>query len=93
MKLGIAMLFLMPGFAFAHGSKIQMVSDSTKAGLDKFEAEEPGPASSFAGVKTWINGADAKVRVYYNNNADSIYYTCAMHHGGNGEEHLICTKD
>ncbi|MBX3022754.1 MAG: hypothetical protein KF799_13860 [Bdellovibrionales bacterium] len=92
-KAAMIMFLFMPALAFAHGSTIQMASDSTKAALTKFETEETGPASSFSGVKTWLNGSDAKVRVYYNNNADSIYYTCMMHHEADGSESLMCHKD
>lgn len=92
-KIFLFLSLLAPSVGFAHGSSIQMVSDSTTEALQKFESEEVSAATSFSGVKTWISGADAKVRVYYNNNADSIYYTCVMHHGDNGEEHLNCSKD
>lgn len=92
-KAALILFATVPTLAFAHGSAIQMVSDSTAAALEKFAGEEKGPAASFSGVKTWLSGAEAKVRVYFNNNADSVYYTCTMQHESNGSEHLMCSKD
>lgn len=92
MKTVLFLLAFVPGLAFAHGSRIKMVSDSTQVALDKFESEEAAAASTFTGVKSWVNGDQTKVRVYFNDNQDSIYYTCTMNHGG-GQEVLDCVKD
>jgi hypothetical protein len=93
MRVSLALsLLLLPGFAFAHGTKIKMVAESTTVALAKFEAEEAAAVQTFSGTKTWLSGADAKVRVYYDDNANSIYYTCVMQHTG-GNEQLVCTKD
>ena len=93
MKLLIAILLVAPMQALAHEDKIEMAAQSTTAALEKFKAEETTPAQSFSGVKTWLAGEDAKVRVYYNENRNSLVYTCAMHHGSNREVHLMCSKD
>ena len=93
MKLIAALLLMAPLQAFAHGDKIEMAAQSTTAALEKFKAEETTPAQSFSGVKTWLAGEDAKVRVYYNENRDSLVYTCIMHHDSNHEVHLMCSKD
>lgn len=92
MKTIFATILLMPFLAFAHGSTIEMVEQSTTEVLKKFSTEEDKTiVDAFNAVKSWTSGSVIKVKVYYNANANSIEYSCEMMHH-DGKEMLMCDK-
>ncbi len=92
MKTIFATIILMPFLAFAHGTAIEMVEQSTTEVLKKFSTEEDkNIVEAFSAVKSWTSCNLVKVKVYYNANANSIEYSCEMMHH-NGQEMLMCDK-
>lgn len=94
MKNIVWMIFgaaILPAFAFAHGSKIDMTGDGIVAALSKFSAEESAQAPNFAGVKGWIDSDKVMVKVYLAGNAN-VTYACTMTEAGNGEHEFNCAK-
>ena len=91
-KLRILILgaMLVPGLAFAHGSKAHMTGMALEAALEKFETEETGKANDFLGAKGWISGDKMFVKVYLPND-QVIQYTChEMEEGDNMT--VMCEK-
>jgi hypothetical protein len=92
MKKFILILILVPSFAFAQGSNIELVESAVSAALAKFSEEENKKAvDAFNAVKSWVSGAQIKVKVYYNANANTIDYVCEMMNHG-GTEMMMCSK-
>lgn len=82
----------MPFLAFAHGTAIEMVQQSTTEALKKFTTEEDRTkVDAFNGVKSWTSGNLIRVKVYYNASADTVEYSCEMMHH-DGSEMLMCEK-
>lgn len=85
-----ALILAAPLFASAHGNKMEMISLAVQEALLRFNAEE-GPAAKrdFEGVKAWISGSLAKVKVLVKN-TDGKTYDCKMNHADGSAEAVSC---
>jgi hypothetical protein len=92
MKKTIFVLILLPWIASAHGTKLEMVNAAVGAALETFTKDETKAVKdAFNGVKAWVSADKVKVKAYYNNNANTVDYTCEMMHHGT-EEMMMCSK-
>lgn len=89
-KILLSLLVLSPAVSFAHGNKMEMVSLSVHEALLKFNAEESAATKrDFEGVKAWISGSIAKVKVLVKN-TDGKTYDCQMNHADGRPEAVLC---
>ena len=91
-KILIATSLLVCSVSFGHGNPIEAVDLSVASGLEKFATtESPDVVSGFQGVKSWMSGANVKVKVYVKD-MDDVNYNCVMDHSNGSEEKMTCTK-
>ena len=87
--IGLAVGLSVAGAAFAHGSKTDTVAKATTKVIRTFSTEEADEVvDQFAGVKSWLEGEEVRVKVYLS--ASEFLYACAWNHHGAHE--LKCEK-
>lgn len=81
---------LLAGEAFAHGNKVEMTHLSVTRSLELFAGEQSqSTVRSFSGVKAWLSGSTAKVKVFLSGSS-SLVYSCRVVHSNGGEEGVEC---
>jgi len=81
---------MLPAFALAHGTKVELTSKASAAALEKFENESTGLLiRAFEGVKAWPTGTDFRIKIYLKD-MDTVRMVCVEDHGPAGEVILVC---
>ena len=76
--------------SFGHGNAIEAVDLAVSASLERFGVtESQSTLANFQGIKSWVSGAEVKVRIYVRDMED-INYTCFMDHDAGASEKMTC---
>ena len=89
----VAAILILPSLSFAHGSLLNLTKAAIDESLEVFvDSKAKDISDSFSGVKAWRSKTKIKVRIYFDENNQSVVYSCEMKHFQDGTEKMMCIE-